>query len=279
MERKLPEYEIEGTSFYVDVMKERLIEVGNLNNTISFKDMLYRHHHQIYELEYHPEHKNRVYGFTNARSIDVEVPTLMKLDPEGMALRFGKTVEAIAGMTDYDLLIDQDLVHKRISLGKQPEINIMGQIFFVEIRTERLSPKGFPLERGIQFYELENYLLEDDKTYQITYCPKTRSFEEIGTEDLTAIPKGIYVIEFPCLERLDPIGYARETGWAMEDIIMENRIIPNMKARLIPIKDTWIPMIIRENLERKAQEKLERGKKMIRIAKTGEEKRPRKMKM
>ncbi len=247
MERQLPTLTIHGTSFTVDVVKEALIEAENSNNIIPFKEMLYKGDH--YAFSYDLLERN-LPGIMSSAFDDVQIPPMVKLDPEGVALKYSKGVDEIRVKTDFEIIIDQDLYKRRLS-GHLPVIEIMNHPFYVDVRMDSLRPKDDFTTLGIRYSEIDDYIHPDDQRYLIPYHPSSHTIKEIDTEQITAIPKDVFLIEIPTLEKLDPVGYARHHGFEIEQIVMANPIEKNMVAKIIDWKETGLQQIIEKNLSKK----------------------------
>lgn len=83
---------------------------------------------------------------------------------------------------------------------------------------DKLRPKDDLLSNGISFTDIDHYLSEDGRQYQIPYNPKTLEFEEVDYSRVRSFPNHLRVIEFPNKETLDPIGYCRSTGFTLQDL-------------------------------------------------------------
>ncbi len=261
MERQLPTITIQGTSFTVDVLRDALIESGNPGNVIPFKEMAYEG--DRYLLSYDLLEKN-LPGIRSSGFIDVRVLPLSVLDPEGMALKYGKRLDEIIGKTDFEIRVDQDLYQRRLS-GHLPVIEIMGHPFYVDVRMDSLRPKDDFSTQGIRFSEIDNYVHPDDQRYWIPYHPVSHSIREIDTETITEIPKDIFLVEIPTLEKLDPVGYARFHGLDIEQTVMANPLESNMIAKMVDWKESWLPEAIKENLlKQEKNKKKNTSKKTIR---------------
>lgn len=252
MERQLPSITIQGTSFMVDVMKEALIETENPGNVISFKEMDYKG--DCYLLSYDPDEKN-LPGIMSSGFIDVRVLPMTVLDPEGMALKYGKRPDEIIGKTDFEIMINQDLYQRRL-FGHLPVIEIMGHPFYVDVRMNSLRPKDDFSTPGIRYSEIDDYIYPDDQRYWIPYHPASHSIREIDTETITEIPKDIFLVEIPTLEKLDPVGYARYHGFDIEQTVIANPIERNMVAKMVDWKETTLHEAIKENLLKKEKNKI-----------------------
>ncbi len=247
MERQLPTLTIHGTSFTVDVVKEALIEAENPSNIIPFKEMLYKGDH--YSFSYDLLERN-LPGMMSPAFVDVQIPPMVKLDPEGMALKYKKDIDEIKDKTDFEIIIDQDLYKRRLS-GHLPVIEIMNHPFYVDVRMDSLRPKDDFTTSGIRYSEIDDYIHPDDQRYWIPYHPASHTVKEIDAEKITTLPKDIFLIEIPTLEKLDPVGYARHHGFEIEQIVMANPLEKNMVAKMINWKETRLQQIIEKNLSKK----------------------------
>ena len=245
MERELPIIQIEGTAFIVDVAKDELREQEHPENVIPFSDMSDKSTHYLFE--YDKEIRNT--PMWNDESVYVELPPLKVLDPVGMAEHYGKTPEEIRAKTDYEIIVDQQLVDRRLG-GLLPVIEIAGHPFFVDLRMGSLRPMDDFSTAGILFTEIEDCMLEDGRSYWIPYDPATHQYVAIDYREITKIPKGIVMVEIPNEERLDPIGYSQLHGFDAEPILRANPIEHTMKARIVSWDETPIEMIIKENVQK-----------------------------
>lgn len=252
MKRELPVLTIHGTDFIVDVMKEALIQVENGNNTIPFNEMLYMGNG--YGFSYDPKEKN-LPGIMSSPFVDVVIPPLVQLDPEGLAIKYKTKMEAIKGKTDFEIMVDQELYQRRLN-GQLPVIEIMDHPFFVDVRMDSLRPKDDFSTAGIVYSEIDNYILPDDRRYWIPYDPASHSVREIDVENIIAIPNDIFVMEIPTLEKLDPVGYARQHGFNVEQMVMANPIEQNMVAKNISWKETGLQEIIEKNMAQRRSDNI-----------------------
>jgi len=257
MERILPVISVEGTDFIVDVSKQELIEKANPANTISFLEMNDQGTH--YTLEYDTGEKNLPGLFK--QGVPVNIPQMVALDPEGMSIHHGVGIEALYGKTDYDIIVNQELVALR-EKGALPVIEIAGHPFYVDIRMDCLRPKDDFSTMGISFSDIDHCLDEDKMVYEITYNPDTRTFVEVDFNRVTSVPKDLIVVEISYLSTLDPIGYARKRGLDQNSILRANPPIADMKARIVPWSETPIQKIISDNKKREIKPVRRKGRKL-----------------
>ena len=208
--RTLPPVNIEGTEFVVDVNKFKLREKANEQNVISFKDMT--DFGDGYSFEYSMKTKN-IPDVYEKSDVLIEIPEFVRLDPVGMAQKYGLTIEEVKTKTDFDLMVDQYAFDMRLNKGRLPTIDIAGHLFYVDIRMDMLRPKDDFLSRGIVFDEIDHYYSEERNAYLIPYDPKKHEFRELDYDKLLNVPKDLIAVEFPFQRQLDPIGWNRHGGW------------------------------------------------------------------
>ncbi|MGN6437280.1 MAG: hypothetical protein ACTHMM_12135 [Agriterribacter sp.] len=252
MNRALPIYTIEGTDFIVDVANLQLREKENAQNTIKIFDM--SDLGDRYVFHYNPQIKNipeQRAEYNN--SIIIEMPELVKLDPQGMSEKYN--VANLEGKNDFEVMVDQDALHSRIKLGKLPTIDIAGHTFYADARIDLLRPKDDFMTMGIKFSEIQPYFFEDKDRYIIPYNPKTHEFQEPDYDKITQYPKDLLVIEFPHERILDPVGWNRYNGFSETYDLKETGLKLEFKARIIPWNEIGIDHTIQRNIKKLSQQK------------------------
>lgn len=245
MERELPNVNIEGTDFVVDVNDLKLREKSNQKNTIAFDDM--RKTDDGYTFEYSLKNKNLPGLFENG-SITVKIAEFVILDPIGMAKKYNHTIDDISGKTDIDLMVDPQAYDMRVNKGMLPSIEIAGHTFYVDIRMDKLRPKDDFLSNGIVFSDVQSYYDEDKRTYTIPYNPKTYEFQEPDYLNLKELPKNLIAVEFPSERLLDRIGWNRKYGFEITHGLIHNGLKLQFTAKEIPWKETFLVDLINSNL-------------------------------
>lgn len=138
-ERELPTYQIHGTEFIVDVNQLELREKSNPKNVISISDMDERSI-EGYRFWYSPiSHSLTTFSEQGAKS--VEIPDFIELDPIGMAKKHNIPEDKIAGMRDFNLMVNQQVFDKIAYQGIKPTIDIAGHSFYIDLDKDRLRPK------------------------------------------------------------------------------------------------------------------------------------------
>ncbi|MDX3916985.1 MAG: hypothetical protein QHC79_25815 [Pseudosphingobacterium sp.] len=253
MERELPTFDIEGTTFVVDVLRNELHERDNPINNISFSQL--RDVPDGYLIEYNPQTRNVADPWDDETElISVVLPQLTSLDPEGMAKKYGySSTEDIQGKTDLEVLMGQEALKERLR-GKLPTLDILGHTFYVDIFMNCIRPKDDFTTLGINLQDLEDYLDEETARYRFPYNPQKHQMERLDYYTITSIPKGIVPIEFPYEKELDPVGYARAHGFDLEEVLLEAPMKAHSQAKVITWEDLYVPQIIQENIEWKKME-------------------------
>lgn len=264
MERELPTVNIEGTDFFVDVIKNELKEKGNPQNRMSIKNMLYvgdgyRFQYDMTINNFLPFGASMALGNSNY-SKEIKIPNLVELDPIGMAKKYNLTLEEISGKTDFELTIKpgspMDLRWNKKIL---PTLDIAGHTFYVDLVMDKLRPKDDFKSKGIDLSEIREYYDRYYQAYIIPYNPKTLEFQEVGIRTIIELPKEIIVIKFPHLSELDNVGWNIKYGFGPGHLIKEDTLQLHFKARTLPWKETNIPENIKLNLE---EQKLEQKEKI-----------------
>jgi hypothetical protein len=253
--RALPTINIEGTEFLVDVNKLELSEKGNPKNTISIFYM--RDLGDGYEFSYGLQEKNIPHLFSSNKKITVTIPELVNLDPEGMAAKYN--IADVTSKSDFDLMVDQEALRKRIRLGQLPTVDIAGHTFYADARIDMLRPKDDFTTMGIYFSDINHYFDEEKNCYIIPYNPKTHEFQELDYDTITEYPKELLAIEFPHEYTLDPVGWNRHNGFNETQNLKRTGLKLEFEAQTIPWKETGIDETIKKNLKRLQPEKMKLG--------------------
>lgn len=269
MKHALPVYTIHGTDFIVDTEQLRLYEKNRPENIIPIMDMLDKGDGYIFR--YSLSEKNMPSLLQQEEDVVVvKIPQLVTLDPDGMAAKYGYTPAQVAGMSDFEVMVDQDAFKQRQS-GRLTTIDIEGHTFFVDPQMDMLRPKDDFLSNGIVFKEIQSFFLEDKQCYMIPYNTKTHEYQHLDLSTITEIPRDVVVVSFPHELKLDPVGYNRKLGLAPAERLKFTGIRPHFKATRVPWEQTGVPMRIQENRNRLKQNAHTQNK----TEKPGKRNRPR----
>ncbi|HCD9234113.1 TPA: hypothetical protein NEG48_001086 [Elizabethkingia anophelis] len=243
--KELPIVHIAERPFYVNVKNYEFIDCEYLPNTLNIFDMQYtgnsykflysEAHHGIAD-QYEADQNNRI----------VEVPTFVQLDPGALAQKYNCQLQDLIGKTDYDIMIDKQALFDRLS-GRLTTIDICDHTFYVDFHMQKLRPHDDFLSPGISFEDLEENFNLTTHHYEIPYDAKKHTVGEIDYENIVKIPQNLTCVAIPELQKLDPVGYARSEGWDLHTILRETPQLKHFQARSVDWKDTYLPVIIKEN--------------------------------
>lgn len=248
MERELPTYIISGTKFIVDINKGEIRQKDQEKNVIRFCDMSYTS--SGYSFPYDTVIRNIPIGINSNPVKEVEIPMQVVLDPVGIAEKYNLPIAALDRKTDYDILINPDLVQKRLN-GVLPVIDIAGHDFIVDYRLNELRPKD-DFSTSIRLNDL--YYDYGEEKYKAFYQPATHSVIPIDPATIAEVPDGLVQIEFPMECALDPIGAARDFEMDMKVMLLKHPPQEKHTAKVIPIERTNIPKLVEKNKERGHQQ-------------------------
>lgn len=234
-ESELPIFNCGNFEWIVDVNKNEIREKANPNNVYSIFEMDDRGN------GYSFDHYDKETG----KTISVDLPPLVILDPERMATKYH--VADIAGKSDFEVMVNQELLHRRITLGELPTVSIAGHTFYADARINLLRPKDDFSTMGICFTDLDHCYIEENNSYGFPYNPKTHQFQELDSSNLVEYPKDLLFIEIPHERLLDPVGWNRRHGWPEVDSLKETGLNLDFTAKIIPWHKTGIDELIAQN--------------------------------
>jgi hypothetical protein len=250
-------FEIESTSFEVDIDKQVLRQTNDQTNEISFiHDM--QDHGAFYKLLYDLDEHNAAHDlFDQNRVKQITVPQMTDLDREGMAVKYGLLPELVMGKSDFELIVDQKLLDQRLN-GILPQIDLAGEKFTVDLRLQELrnSKYFFPVI-SLKSFELTN----DGWHYEAYYHPVMKQVVELDPK-LLEFPEGVIKLKIPNEIGLDPVATARQYGMDVRELLRRHPIQKDLKAEVIPLSETHIPALIRRNKEALQQEHRENAQRL-----------------
>ncbi|EHQ27017.1 hypothetical protein [Mucilaginibacter paludis] len=213
-ERRLPVYTLEGNDFFVDVAHGVLREVAYPGNEIPFYLMKDKLDH--YTMHFHRGIKNFPQSaMDDPQIVVVPVPKMVVLDAEGMALKYGVSMDGISQLRDVDVMNNQEQLARRLN-DEYPIIDIASRDFRVYLGLGELRDVTDP-SRVIAIDDLYSSPFERNACY---YLPKTCQVVKIGP-DKKKLPAGLVKVISPDRLALDPIGAARLYG--LDDLEMLRR--------------------------------------------------------
>ncbi|MEO3404987.1 hypothetical protein AAFN85_13860 [Mucilaginibacter sp. CAU 1740] len=239
-------YSFDQISYVVDIENQVLRQTDAPEKEISFINQMtdFGDHYLLAWDE-----QNKIPATDPEKAEPYIIPPLIELDPEGMAARYGLSPEQLAGRTDFDVMVDQEALKARQN-GTLPQIDIAGEKFIVDLRLQELrhAEYFFPV---ISLKSLE--ITDDGWHYEAFYEPIMKQVVQLDPK-LTEFPNGIIKIRLPNEIGLDPVGTARIYGMAERDLLRRYPIQKELKAEVIPLSETYVPRLIRENREQLQRE-------------------------
>ncbi len=113
--KELPEIEIAGHPWIVDVDGHRIIDIEDSTNIINASDM--RYSEQGYSFLYNQRERNIGPDLSKTQNFEldrkkndllyVQIPNFIVMDPEGVSERYGWQVEELEGKIDCNILVDR----------------------------------------------------------------------------------------------------------------------------------------------------------------------------
>ncbi len=251
MEREFPTINILGTEYIIDSNTFELREKGNENNILYGED--FYQHDNGYGFYFDKERKNwPMYEFQFQKFDYVEIPEFVKMDPEGMSLKYGVPLDKVTTMSDLKLMSDPDAYDLRLK-GLLPRVYIEGVTFYVDLMMNMLRPKDDFASKGISFSEIEDYVEEGRSSYLIPYNPKTHEFQIPDYDNLKEYPKDLIAVKFPMEFDLDRIGWNRKNRFDIDDRVDKDCMRIEFRARKVPWENTFMKNVIEHNLKEEQQ--------------------------
>lgn len=180
------------------------------------------------------------------------IPYFLELDKVGMAEKYKKSINAVDGKSDFEVMVDQDLYHER-KHGKQPTIQIGNHLYYVDFHWGRLRPH-------IEFEKAVNHWPEDlifdnlesadnDQAYHFFFdAGKQRVFN--FDDNITSVPHNVFLVTIPTEDKLDPYAFARKLGINIEKHLMTHPLRRHFTASLVPAGETFLKDMVAENRQK-----------------------------
>ncbi|WP_353148486.1 hypothetical protein [Chryseobacterium sp.] len=240
MENELPIYRDPdyGIEFIVDVDKFEFREKANPDKSYGLADIT-----DLDEEGYCFDHFDK----STDMYVRITPPQFVTLAPQQMAEKFNKAIEEILLLTDFELMVDQKALTRRIKGGELPTIEIGGHIFYADVRIDLLRPKDVLSTMGIRFDDLDDWYVEDKNVYAFPYDPKNFEIGDREWDKILDYPIDLIFVEIPFARTLDPVGWNRRNGWEDIEDLKETGLRLDFKAELVPWNKSGIDEIISEN--------------------------------
>jgi len=218
MEDKLPEIEIYDTIFQFDIDKMVFIKKDDPSNMIFIRNMFdnlthYEYYWKIGETDdpslsiaeddifNGSEVEKKIYRAYNVLMINVKIPRIGEIDPEGMMRKYGCSLEDIKNKTDFEIIVNQDVLKQRMA-GETVKIDVGGKVYHVDALEGTLLPVSGS-EPSIKMAQFQyDYYIEDEGCYYL-YCNMDDGRIVDILRDQTVENTIVYTV--PHLSNLDPI--------------------------------------------------------------------------
>jgi hypothetical protein len=204
MKRELPKWNIHGTTFNVDVKNEWLVQVDDAYNKIRFTHMDFKLTH--YEFDFDPAYKNIHAPFDEATGvIRVKVPTMIELDPEGMAEKYRVHPDELKDQWRVTLQLHEQIIVARLK-GKPPLVEINNKPYALDVVKGQLKAE---YDHDVPIIRTSTFKLSADRqSLMCLYEPKSGSTFPID-ENRNMLPDKVSLLKIPPLAHIDPIGMAK----------------------------------------------------------------------
>ncbi|WEK36109.1 MAG: hypothetical protein P0Y53_01225 [Candidatus Pseudobacter hemicellulosilyticus] len=250
MERELPEFDIMGYVFQVDVYSScfRMKHYPNTQLSIFNMDLL--------ENGYGFEFKKSSGALINYSGSEyVTVNWLAHYDPQTMSEKYDKPLDEVIGKSDFDIIVDKDALNRMLK-GKHVRVDILGEQY--ELDGDYLRPLRKSIDSGIDlsndYGPLEGIV--------VPYDPILKVVPELDHDTITAVPEGIVYIDIPPLAVLDPVTYSRE--WNLNLKLTAMQFPPKLLhiAKEVGVEESGVLTSIEINKKRMAKKaKKSKGRK------------------
>jgi hypothetical protein len=248
MERKLPEKNIDGSIFIIDVAYMELRHKEDLLRTIPFGKM------DNDGYEYFLEYDRLKKTIADENTIDenkliVRLDQMVEIDPEAIAIKFNMVGEFLPE-ADQDFTCDMGLYEKRLA-GQLPAIDVYGDIYTIHWLTRELIRKEYP---NTHIDLAGGDMMKTDSGWLCFYDTITKEVVPVPTE-LTTMPEHVKMVIIPHQLHLDCVAVAMENGIETDYFIHNYPVQEKIAARVFPISQSILEMRM-EQKQRQQKEEL-----------------------
>jgi hypothetical protein len=260
MEKEFMVIFLDEVGFTVDTANEMLVQLDNLQNKIAFSELMDKGDFFIAAFDKDTatipkEWSNMDSGPGGIRQVLIPGEILSEYETVDI-----NAINKLSYARDWGLLVADKKLKDRL-MGILPVIDIAGRDFFVDWRLKELRAKDNPVVR----IDLKN--MEMDASGENYGCLYDWDACQVYPFDpqITLLPKNVTGLEIPYELILDPVGVARQ--YSMSDVAMLSQypIQEKLSAKVIPLSETLLPELVRENKQRLANQKaqIDRPKKTV----------------
>ena len=236
--RERPRLRIFNREYFVDIEKNCLEDVKNKRKKISFHDLDYTENSYIIRPVNFPGDILWLSDFKR-----LEIPLKVHLDPEGMCRKYKLTREQLNGKDDFEIIVDQQKYNDRVNNGKLPVLDIVGDLFFVDVRLKEARLTTDPLTKIDLGPWLDEWLT---MKYRLFYDKQQKQAVLID-RSISEYPKNVVWVEIPPDERLDPVAVARDLNRDIKSYLLSHPFEQELKAKVVPLWRTELAAVVKSN--------------------------------
>ncbi|MFC6100791.1 hypothetical protein [Olivibacter domesticus] len=245
--RELPAFRIGRMDLVVDVLFSEIREKGHPENCISLEDMDKRPNGGYsFVLDGDCLLPSYAMGSGSLHQVEVNVPEMVKFDPEGMALKYGVKVTDLPAR-DMDCKCDRVLVDQLLD-GTGIAIKIIDQIYQVDTVVENLRPidghGGMIAKHDLDWSpDMEKFFFYFDTENKQTIKIPENSLEP---------PKNAVMVVLPYDLFSNSIGsFVSRNPGINRDFFSRFPVQLNFESRIYPLSQSPIGQLIREQQQQK----------------------------
>lgn len=234
---------IEGTEFLFDIDKIALIEKSNPENKIYFNKM--RDEGTYYAFEYSAITRNHHFkpspdpfsddaiSINEDHTITVKIPRIGIIDPDGMSLKYGCSIQDIENKSDFEIMVNQDLFNKRIG-GQPATIDLVSKIYEIDLKNNALHPED-KVGEVIYLDKYHNDLYYEDKmSYHLFYNISENRVADVMHDGSRNRTEDRIILEIPELHSLDLIGSNIALGRNPKQDLIYSELKTHYIAQAVP---------------------------------------------
>ncbi|PTS99882.1 hypothetical protein DBR11_11455 [Pedobacter sp. HMWF019] len=229
LEQELPKYQIGEDWFIVDVERAQLRHETYPEKVIPFDVMTDMGAYYTFDFDKNTQMAYCPFDDDLGQIINVTVPYMVDLDKEGMAAKYGLSVEVVNNKTDFDLIINPEVLSERKS-GIRPTVGIFHYQYEVNIEENSLINTENPKVK----ISLTDFELSADHNSLVGYIDLNtgRAFNPKKIESLDEFPTGIAHVRIPNHLNLDSFAYGTKRNW-----LRSYPPVRNHKAEVLPFSN------------------------------------------
>lgn len=229
----LTPFRIQEVEYLVDIERNGLFLHGDTSGEcyISFNNMLYID--DGYKLKYDRKTLRAANPATDPKDvIAIHVPEKKVLNPEGMANHYGLSREEISMLSDFEIMVDPEILLKRVQ-GELPTVSIGKEQYRMLLESFELSPLG---NWGKSLHLSDAFKGQEKGTMEFLYSLNKR---EIVTHDtnMRTFPEDMILVILPEPVKIDAYAFVQLRDYNFKDTLMKNPPKLSHEAVLKPLSE------------------------------------------